>query len=133
MKLNDITDSTMFTDKLTIKEFCTKLRFCNLAVSRVERMVGVTNGTLWRKMRTEPWNQYFAREYPEKFGNKKAIPSTKKDFISVTEIPCMVDGCTRMARVEHETGKPLPRGMKKRCSVHANSVSGAGFHDNYRV
>ena len=133
MKPNDvITDSTMFTDKLTIKEFCVKLELCNLVAFRVEAMIGVPRSTVWRKMQKEPWKSYFAIKYPHKFGDKKSVISTKKDFICVTEIPCMT-GCGRMAKVEHETGTSVPRGMRKRCSVCANSIAGSGFHDSYTV
>ena len=133
MKPSDvITDMTPFMRGLTIKEFCVKLEFCGLAAYKVEQMIGASRSAVWRKMQREPWKTYFAIKYPHKFGQKNAVPSVKKDYLAITEIPCM-NGCGRMAKVEHEVGTKLPRGMRKRCSACANSIAGSGFHDNYRV
>ena len=131
--VSEITEDTMFNDVLTVREFCVKLELCGFVVTRVEEMMGVNRGAVWSKLNREPWKEFFANKYPQKFGYKNGRESrSRKEYFTVTEIPCMTEGCRNIMKVEHEAGEPLPRGFRKRCSKCAGNLSESGLLSSYR-
>ena len=131
-RIGVVTDDTMFNDVITVREFCVKLEVCQFVITRVEKMMGVKQGSIWRKMNREPWKKYFAKKYPRRYGYKDgSLNRTKKDFFTVTEIVCMSEKCNNIVKVEHEAGTKLARGFRKRCHKCNHNVSDSGLSDKY--